>query len=67
MGYLESDIAIRDIDGLKDHLTAYPENDYMRGLVYQYAAKWPHKKLILYQQSNKYILCVICGSMTYPV
>jgi len=45
MGYLETDIAIRDIDGLKDHLTPYPENDYMRGLVYQYAARWPNKKI----------------------
>ena len=45
MGYLETDIAIRDIDGLKDYLTAYPENDYMRGLVYQYAARWPNKKI----------------------
>ncbi len=45
MGYLGSDIAIRDIEGLKDHITPYPENDYMRGLVYQYAARWPHKKI----------------------
>ncbi len=45
MGYLGSDIAVRDIEGLKDHITAYPENDYMRGLVYQYAARWPDKKI----------------------
>jgi len=45
MGYLETDSAVRDIEGLKDYLTAYPENDYMRGLVYQYAAKWPDKKI----------------------
>jgi DNA polymerase-3 subunit epsilon len=45
MGYLETDIAVRDIEGLKDYLTAYPENDYMRGLVYQYAARWPDKKI----------------------
>jgi len=45
MGYLQSDIAVRDIEALKDHLTAYPENDYMRGLVYQYAARWPDKKI----------------------
>ena len=24
--------------------TAYPENDYMRGLVYSFAEKWPDKK-----------------------
>lgn len=45
MGYLETDITINDIAGLKDYLTPYPENDYMRGLVYQYAAKWPGKKI----------------------
>ena len=45
MGYLQADTAIRDIEGLKDHLTMYPENDYMRGLVYQYAARWPAKKI----------------------
>jgi DNA polymerase III subunit epsilon len=45
MGYLQSDSAIRDIEELKNHLTPYPENDYMRGLVYQYAARWPHKKI----------------------
>ncbi|PWT71855.1 MAG: DNA polymerase III subunit epsilon, partial [Bacteroidetes bacterium] len=45
MGYLQREMAIRDMDSLKDHLTAYPENDYMRGLVYQYAARWPSKKI----------------------
>ncbi|HEX4850390.1 MAG TPA: DNA polymerase III subunit epsilon, partial [Puia sp.] len=45
MGYLQTEMAIRDMDSLKDHLTAYPENDYMRGLVYQYAARWPDKKI----------------------
>jgi len=36
-----------DAEALKDHLTRYPENDYMRGLVYQYAEKWPGKKSYL--------------------
>ena len=44
MGYLPMDSAIRDAETLKDYLTRYPENDYMRGLVYQYAEKWPGKK-----------------------
>jgi DNA polymerase-3 subunit epsilon len=44
MGYLDKEEQILDLDLLKEHLTAYPENDYMRGLVYQYAEKWPGKK-----------------------
>ncbi len=45
MGYLDADLALPDISALKDLLTPYPENDYMRGLVYQYAARWPKKKI----------------------
>jgi DNA polymerase III subunit epsilon len=44
MGYLDKEIQIRDLESLKEQLTAYPENDYMRGLVYSYAEKWPEKK-----------------------
>jgi DNA polymerase III subunit epsilon len=43
MGYLPADAAISDIPELKEYLTRYPENDYMRGLVYQYAEQWPAK------------------------
>ena len=35
---------ILNLDTLKEHLTVYPENDYMRGLVYEFAEKWPGKK-----------------------
>ena len=45
MGYLQSDSTIHNLEDLKVHLTPYPENDYMRGLVYQHAARWPHKKI----------------------
>jgi DNA polymerase-3 subunit epsilon len=47
MGYVPVDSQIMDAADLKDHLTRYPENDYMRGLVYQYAEKWPGKKSYL--------------------
>jgi len=47
MGYVPVDSQIMDAAALKDHLTRYPENDYMRGLVYQYAEKWPGKKSYL--------------------
>jgi DNA polymerase III subunit epsilon len=45
MGYLESDRSISSIDELKDQLTPYPENDYLRGLVFQYASRWPQKRI----------------------
>jgi DNA polymerase-3 subunit epsilon len=44
MGYLDKELQILDLEMLKEQLTAYPENDYMRGLVYTYAEKWPDKK-----------------------
>ncbi|MDP4131264.1 MAG: exonuclease domain-containing protein [Bacteroidota bacterium] len=47
MGYLDKELQIGNLDLLKEHLTVYPENDYMRGLVYQYAEKWPSKKLTM--------------------
>jgi DNA polymerase-3 subunit epsilon len=44
MGYLPVDSTIMDAEELKNHLIPYPENDYMRGLIYQHAMKWPNKK-----------------------
>jgi DNA polymerase-3 subunit epsilon len=45
MGWLDKELQIQDLESLKERLTAYPENDYMRGLVYTYAEKWPEKKV----------------------
>jgi DNA polymerase-3 subunit epsilon len=44
MGYLDSEMKIQDLETLKERLTVYPENDYMRGLIYSFAEKWPGKK-----------------------
>ncbi len=46
MGYLDKELQIQDMESLKEQLTVYPENDYMRGLVYMYAEKWPEKKIV---------------------
>ncbi len=43
MGYLPAETAVSDTPELKAYLTRYPENDYMRGLVYEYAERWPAK------------------------
>jgi DNA polymerase III subunit epsilon len=47
MGFLDKETEIRDLESLKEQLTAYPENDYMRGLIYLFAEKWPSKKLAI--------------------
>lgn len=47
MGYVPSDATVYSYDELKTYLQPYPENDYIRGLVYQYVQKRPEKKLVL--------------------
>jgi len=47
MGYLPSHVSISGVDDLKNYITPYSENDYIRGLVYQHAVKFPHKKIAL--------------------
>jgi DNA polymerase III subunit epsilon len=44
MGWLDKDLQISDIETLKEQLTVYPENDYMRGLAYSFAERCPEKK-----------------------
>ncbi|MBO9572022.1 MAG: GIY-YIG nuclease family protein, partial [Chitinophagaceae bacterium] len=46
MGYLPSEAAVYSAEELKSYLQVYPENDYIRGLVYQYVQKRPEKKLV---------------------
>jgi DNA polymerase-3 subunit epsilon len=45
MGYVPANISVSNPDELKPHLTPYPENGYIRGLVYQYATKYPERKV----------------------
>lgn len=47
MGYLPSHVNINGLDELKHYITPYSESDYIRGLVYQHAGKFPHKKIAL--------------------
>jgi DNA polymerase-3 subunit epsilon len=44
MGYVPAALSDQNPDELKRHLTPYPENGYIRGLVYQYATKYPERK-----------------------
>ncbi len=41
------DMQVHTIEDLKFRLTPYAENDYIRGLVYQHAARYPGKKISL--------------------
>ena len=47
MGYLPIDVTAHTVEDLKNYLTPYSENDYIRGLVYNYAERYPHKKKVL--------------------
>ncbi|WP_033412400.1 exonuclease domain-containing protein [Segetibacter koreensis] len=52
MGYLPANVSCTHIEEVKKHVTQYPESDYIRGLVYQYASKYPQRKVELNTQSN---------------
>ncbi len=47
MGYISQDVQIADAESLKDHLTVYKENSFIRNLVNGYAARFPAKVLKL--------------------
>jgi DNA polymerase III subunit epsilon len=46
MGYLPENITEESLEEIKSHLTEYKENDYIRGLIYQFATKYPEKKVV---------------------
>ncbi|RYG44703.1 MAG: DNA polymerase III subunit epsilon, partial [Chitinophagaceae bacterium] len=46
MGYIPMDSNVSSLEELKEYMTQYPENDYIRGLVYNFADKSPEKKRI---------------------
>lgn len=48
MGYVPADCSVTSLDTLKSQITPYPENDYIRGLIYQYAERRPEKKIDFY-------------------
>ena len=45
MGYVPNGASAYSADELKTYLQRYPENDYIRGLIYQYVQKRPDKKI----------------------
>jgi DNA polymerase III subunit epsilon len=47
MGYLPADTPIAHVHALKEHITLYKENSYIRNLVLGYAARFPGKVILL--------------------
>ncbi|MEO6818739.1 MAG: GIY-YIG nuclease family protein, partial [Ginsengibacter sp.] len=47
MGYLTEANNIHALEDIKNRLTPYNENDYIRGIIYKYAEKFPYKKVNL--------------------
>jgi DNA polymerase III subunit epsilon len=45
MGYVPAGFPVDSLETLKPQITAYPENDYIRGLIYQYVERRPEKKI----------------------
>ncbi len=55
MGYIPTDVPISDIEVVKDHLTTYRENSFIRNLVNGYAARFPDKVIMLETISSQSI------------
>lgn len=45
MGYLPADSTIHDIEDVKNYLTPYVENDYIRGMIFKHVEMYPYKKV----------------------
>ncbi|MFT3934961.1 MAG: exonuclease domain-containing protein [Chitinophagaceae bacterium] len=50
MGPLPKESIHQNIDAIKNQLPVYPDNDYIRGLLYQFAEKYPEKKIRILSQ-----------------
>ena len=46
MGYVSQDLAVNGLDDLKNHLTPYPGNDYIRNMVSNYAMRYPERMMV---------------------
>lgn len=46
MGYLAHDSVPEDLSSLKDVLTPYPGNEYIKNIVHQHASRFPERKLV---------------------
>ena len=47
MGYIPTEASIVNMDILKEYLTPYSDNDYIRGLIYRHAENYPQFRVTL--------------------
>jgi DNA polymerase-3 subunit epsilon len=52
MGYIPADQVFTDADELKELLTVYRENSFIRNIVHGYAARFPDK--VVHFKSNRF-------------
>ncbi|MCX6320092.1 MAG: exonuclease domain-containing protein [Bacteroidetes bacterium] len=52
MGYLPADTPIAHVHALKEYITLYKENSYIRNLVLGYAARFPGKVILLEKDNH---------------
>lgn len=45
MGYVPPHVNVTNLNEVRQHITPYPENGYIRGLVYSYATKHPERRV----------------------
>ncbi len=48
MGQYMEKLELTDLESIKQHITIYPDNDYIRGLIYQFAEKYPEQKIKIF-------------------
>ncbi len=53
MGYIADDAEANNLHQLKTYLTPYPGNDYIKTMVSNYAAKFPERKVVFVEESEK--------------
>jgi len=46
MGYIADNAEANNLHQLKNYLTPYPGNDYIKTMVHNYAARYPHRKVM---------------------
>lgn len=51
MGQLPKGTVYDSLEKIKTNLTVYPDNDYIRGLIYQFAEKFPGRKIKILSQN----------------
>ncbi|NRT15261.1 DNA polymerase-3 subunit epsilon [Flavobacterium sp. 28A] len=54
MGYIENDIAINDLSEIKDHMIAYPTNQYIMQLIFSFIQKYPQKVRFEKQEEHEF-------------